>query len=69
MLQYSIYIRHCNSRANADVHKRRVKAFLPPKGKIALFTVTDKQFGDMEFFSGPKESNRPDTPQQLELFE
>lgn len=68
MLQYSIYIRHCNSRENADVHIKRVKYSLPPKGEVIVFTLTDKQFGMMEFFRGPKESKKPETPQQLELF-
>ncbi|MCD6354395.1 MAG: CRISPR-associated endonuclease Cas2 [Prolixibacteraceae bacterium] len=68
MLQFSIYIRHCNSRENAAVHIRRVKSFLPPKGEVIVFTITDKQFGMMEFFRGEAEAARPETPQQLELF-
>jgi CRISPR-associated protein Cas2 len=68
MLQYSIYVRHCNSRENADVHIKRVKGFLAPKGEIIIFSLTDKQFGMMEFFRGPTEKTRPSTPQQLELF-
>lgn len=68
MLQYSIYVRHCNSSENAEVHIRRAKSFLPPKGEVIIFTLTDKQFGMMEFFRGSARTNRPATPQQLELF-
>jgi CRISPR-associated protein Cas2 len=68
MIQYSIYSRHCNSRENAEVHIKRVKSFLPPKGEVILFTLTDKQFGMMEFFKGMSEAEKPETPQQLELF-
>jgi CRISPR-associated protein Cas2 len=68
MMQFSIYTRHCNSRENADVHIRRVKSFLPEKGEVIIFTLTDKQFGMMEFFKGETEAKRPATPQQLELF-
>ena len=68
MLQYSIYTRHCNSRENAGVHIKRVKSILPPKGEVILFTLTDKQFGMMEFFRGQSETEPPPTPQQLELF-
>jgi len=68
MLQFSIYTRHCNSRENATVHIIRVRSFLPPKGEIIVFTLTDKQFGMMEFFRGETEASRPETPQQLELF-
>jgi CRISPR-associated protein Cas2 len=68
MLQFSIYIRHCNSRENAEVHIKRTKAILPPKGEVIIFTLTDKQFGMMVFFRYAQEAERPETPQQLELF-
>ncbi len=68
MVQYSIYSRHCSSRENAEVHKKRVKSFLPEKGEVIIFEITDAQFGRMEFFRGPKTVDRPETPQQLELF-
>lgn len=68
MMQFSIYTRHCNSRENANVHIKRIKNQLPPKGEVIIFTLTDKQFGMMEFFKGESETKRPDTPQQLELF-
>ena len=68
MLQYSIYTRHCNSRENADVHIKRVKSILPPKGEVIIYTLTDKQFGMMDFFKGTESAEKPATPQQLELF-
>lgn len=68
MFQFSIYLRHCSSRENADVHIKRVKRLLPSKGHIGIMTITDKQFGMMELFYGKEEKKLPDTPQQLELF-
>lgn len=68
MMQYSIYIRHCNSSENADVHIRRVKSFIPPKGEVIIFSLTDKQFGSLEFFRNNKHEDTPAAPQQLELF-
>lgn len=68
MMQFSIYVRHCNSRENAEVHIKRVKSNLAPKGEIIIFSLTDKQFGAMEFFRSAEKSEKPDTPQQLELF-
>ena len=68
MLQYSIYVRHCNSRENAEVHQKHVKGFLAPRGEIIIFTLTDKQYSMMEFFHSRNPANRPDTPQQLEMF-
>lgn len=68
MFQFSIYMRFCASRENADVHTKRVRNMLPEKGKIGIMQITDKQFGMMEIFYG-KKSVEPDTPnQQLELF-
>jgi CRISPR-associated protein Cas2 len=68
MFQFSIYLRHCSSRENAEVHIKRVKMLLPEKGHIGILTVTDKQFGMMELFFGKKEKHLPTTPQQLEMF-
>ncbi len=68
MFQFSIYLRHCPSRENADVHIKRVKQWLPKEGYVGILTVTDKQFGQMELFRGCQ-LIVPDTPtQQLELF-
>jgi CRISPR-associated protein Cas2 len=68
MFQFSIYLRHCPSRENAEVHIRRVKVSLPPAGQVGIICITDKQFGQMEIFSGRKRVFERDTPQQLELF-
>lgn len=68
MFQFSIYLRHCASRENAEVHIKRVKNMLPEKGHVGIMCITDKQFGDMEIFFGKKEKERQPIPQQLELF-
>ena len=68
MFQFSIYLRHCSSREDAEVHINRVKRMLPELGHIGIMCITDKQFGQMELFHGKKEFNLPDIPQQLELF-
>lgn len=68
MFQFSIYLRHCPSVENADVHIRRVKKSLPEKGHVGILTITDKQFGAMELFFAQKEKDKPKVAQQLELF-
>ncbi|NDV64839.1 CRISPR-associated endonuclease Cas2 [Bacteroides sp. 224] len=68
MFQFSIYVRHCASRENADVHIKRVKKLLPEKGHIGILCITDKQFGDIELFYGKKEEKVSTPYQQLELF-
>lgn len=68
MFQFSIYIRHCASRENTQVHVNRVKQLLPTKGEIGILTITDKQFGNMELFVSKKETEVKTPYQQLELF-
>ena len=68
MFQFSIYLRHCSSRENADVHVKRTKNNLPEKGHIGILTITDKQFGMMELFYGKEEKTLQMAPQQLEMF-
>lgn len=68
MFQFSIYLRHCPSKENADVHIKRVKAWLPQNGYVGILVVTDKQFGQMEIFRGCQKTHQPPPSQQLELF-
>ena len=68
MFQYSIYVRHCASRENAQVHLRRVKTMLPEYGQVGCLCITDKQFSEIELYDNQK-SKEPNAPgQQLELF-
>lgn len=68
MFQFSIYVRHCASMENAQVHVKRVKALLPEYGNIGILCITDKQFADIQIFICKKEK-KPNAPyQQLELF-
>lgn len=68
MFQFSLYIRHCSSRENAEVHIRRIKNILPSKGHVGILSITDKQFGMMEIYRGQEKIKTPSTIQQLELF-
>ena len=68
MFQFSIYMRFCASRENAEVHIKRTKKNLPPKGKVGIMAITDKQFGMMEIFFGTSKQETEPPTQQLELF-
>lgn len=68
LFQFSIYIRQCPSRENAEVHLKRVKNSLPKYGRVAMLTITDKQFGDLQIFYSQKEEAPPPIYQQLDLF-
>lgn len=68
MFQFSIYMRHCASRENAEVHIKRVKSFLPATGDIGIMCITDKQFGEIEIFRSREKTTVEQPCQQLELF-
>ena len=36
MFQFSIYVRHCASMDNAQVHIKRVQSLLPDKGHVGI---------------------------------
>ena len=68
MFQFSIYVRHCASMENADVHLKRVRGLLPEYGKVCQLCITDKQFSKIEIFHGQKKEKPQTGPIQLELF-
>jgi len=68
MFQFSIYMRFCASRENAEVHIKRVKHNLPEFGKVGILQITDKQFGMIQLFFGQKPTELEKPSQQLELF-
>ena len=68
MFQFSMYLRHCSSRENAEVHIQRVKKILPARGHIGILNITDKQFEMMEIYNGKELIDGPAPVQQLELF-
>lgn len=68
MFQYSIYMRHCPSSENAEVHIKRVKKCLPKYGHVAIIKITDYQFSQMEVYTNLIETAKPKMCQQLEIF-
>jgi len=68
MMQFSVYIRHCASRENADVHARKIQYALPSEGIVSILSITDKQFGEIKNFWGKKRKRPPPPPTQLEMF-
>ncbi len=67
-MQYSVYLRHCASQENADVHVSRVERGVPPDGEVRILTITDKQFERMRSFWGKIRRPPECAPAQLQLF-
>lgn len=68
MMQFSVYVRHCASEENADVHTTRVESSVPPDGEVRVLKITDKQYERMRIFWGKKRKPPEKPPAQLELF-
>ena len=67
-MQYSVYIRHCPSQENVDVHVGRIEGSLPPDGEVRVIVVTEKQFERMRVFWGKRRKAPEPTPAQMEFF-
>ncbi|HPD31058.1 MAG TPA: CRISPR-associated endonuclease Cas2 [Phycisphaerae bacterium] len=67
-IQYSVYVRHCASQENADVHVQRVEAAVPPDGEIRVLLITERQYERMRVFWGKRRKAPENPPCQLELF-
>ncbi len=68
MMQYSVYVRHCASRENAEVHAERIKVSVPPDGEVRVVQFTDHQFARMEVYRGKRRVATEQEPVQLEMF-
>lgn len=68
MLQFSVYARYCTGEEASEAFKRRVRAEIPPDGQVRLMSITDRQFGKMEVFSGKIAFPAEQPPEQLLLF-
>jgi len=68
MLQFSVYARYCPSEEASEIHRKRVRAALPPAGCVRLLGVTDRQFAKMESYVGKKAAPAEKPPDQMMLF-
>lgn len=68
LFQYSVYVRQCASFDHAQTHIRRIQKLIPSEGKVAILSITDKQFGDMKIFYGKEKKKIEPEYVQLELF-
>ncbi len=67
-MQFSVYVRHCSSEENAQVHIRRVEWAVPDDGEVRIMTITDKQFERMRIFWGKMRKAPEQPPKQLTFF-
>ncbi len=68
MSQFSIYLRFCAGKEQADRRTRQIGKERPSKGQIHVLMVTDKQFAEMVIFRHGERRKNPGIPEQLALF-
>lgn len=66
MVQYSVYARPCG-RESAETLLGQIRRKMPDRGRIAVLTITDRQYGAMSFFNNMIEG-RAKIPEQYTLF-
>ena len=69
MMQYSVYVRHCSSVENANLHVQRMRYLVPEEGEVRFLLITDRQFERMVTVFGKKTlPKKLPEPTQLLLF-
>ena len=67
MAQFSVYLRYCSGRGEAETYISKVKANIPGGGKVDILTFTDKQYENIISFHSGERKNRVN-PSQYVLF-
>ena len=68
MAQYSVYLRHVSSRAQAKPVVGRVERGVPPECKVDILQFTDKQYADIISLRGRKRRDSRENPDQFLMF-
>ncbi|MES9976045.1 MAG: CRISPR-associated endonuclease Cas2 [Candidatus Thiodiazotropha sp.] len=67
MAQYSVYMRLCSGKEQAETYCRRIRENMPDGGRIDIITITDKQYENIVSFVGKVRQTRKN-PEQYSLF-
>ena len=57
-LQYSLYVRHFSTYAQANMAIARLQPHVPQGASVAFFLVTDKQWSMTQEYYGPKKPRK-----------
>ena len=68
MSQFSVYLRYCASKEQAESYERKIELALPAAGKIHIMSITDKQYENIRTFRGKKREQSRKNPDQYALF-
>ena len=68
MSQYSVYMRFCAGKEQAEAYTKKVEAAVPVTGKIHIVYITDKQYENIVSFDGRTKEPAKKNPEQYVLF-
>lgn len=68
MSQFSVYLRFCAGKEQAETFMRKVGEKVPSTGKVHILCFTDKQYETMVCFDGRKRERGRKNPEQYVLF-
>ncbi len=68
MSQYSVYMRFCAGKEQAESCTKKVEAAVPVTGKVHIVYITDKQYENIVSFDGRTKEPARKNPEQYVLF-
>jgi len=68
MSQFSVYLRFCASKEQAEAYVRTVEKKMPSAGKVHIVQITDKQYENIRTFRGGNREQALKNPDQLAMF-
>ncbi|MDK9720214.1 MAG: CRISPR-associated endonuclease Cas2 [Rhodospirillales bacterium] len=68
MSQFSVYMRFCSGKEQAETQTKRIEKNVPKTGKVHIVYLTDKQYENIACFDGRKREPAKKNPSQLTLF-
>lgn len=68
MAQYSVYYRLLSGKEAIESLLNALRKELPPRGKVDILAITDRQYEEIQSFSGGHLEKTRKNPPQLQLF-
>jgi CRISPR-associated protein Cas2 len=68
MSQFSVYLRFCSGKEQAERLTREIARKVPRAGKVHILCFTDKQYENIVSFRGKERQNAWKNPDQFTLF-
>ncbi|MGA3309816.1 MAG: CRISPR-associated endonuclease Cas2 [Xanthobacteraceae bacterium] len=68
MTQYSVYLRFCAGKEQAESYERKIEQAMPSAGKVHILAITDKQYENIRTYRGRNREQSLKNPEQFALF-